>query len=177
MSSQQEMAARGGGRPDPERSWKSMGQTSGTVAAAGGGKKEDKPKPKAKTAGPATGTYTASYAKPKGKDKPKTEKETKPTSAKIAKPASAATTSSKPAARPKAAAKKPATPVSQSRTMWVKKGEMVGGKEVKKGYLAQYGKPEKRVTAPVKLVEATKRGKVGEMVEYKKGRYKKKSGK
>ena len=42
--------------------------------------------------------------------------------------------------------------VSQSRTMWVKKGDIVGGKKVQKGYLAQYGKPEKRVSANVRMV-------------------------
>ena len=42
--------------------------------------------------------------------------------------------------------------VSQSKTMWVKKGDVVGGKVVKKGYVAQYGKPEKKVSATVKLV-------------------------
>lgn len=42
--------------------------------------------------------------------------------------------------------------VSQSRTMWVKKGDVVGGKKVQKGYLAQYGKPEKRVSAKVRMV-------------------------
>lgn len=62
-------------------------------------------------------------------------------------------------------------PVSQSRTMWVKAGEVVGGKTVKKGYLAQYGKPEKRVTARVKIVTATESGKkAGEVYKYKAGR-------
>lgn len=62
-------------------------------------------------------------------------------------------------------------PVSQSRTMWVAKGTEVGGKTVKKGYLAQYGRPEKKVTARVKLVEGTSRGKTGDVVSYKQGRY------
>lgn len=70
-----------------------------------------------------------------------------------------------------------AKPVSQSRTMWVKKGTVVGGKAVKKGYVAQYGKPEKRVTAKIKLEEATRRGKVGDVAEYKRGRYKRTVGK
>lgn len=62
-------------------------------------------------------------------------------------------------------------PVSQSRTMWVKKGDIVGGKEVKKGYLAQYGRPEKRVTARVKIETATESGKkAGEVYRYKAGR-------
>ena len=61
--------------------------------------------------------------------------------------------------------KKPA--VSQSRTMWVKAGETVGGKVVKKGYLAQYGKPEKKVNARVEMVTGPKKGKA---VDYSKGR-------
>lgn len=65
-----------------------------------------------------------------------------------------------------------AKPVSQSRTEWVKKGTIVGGKKVKKGYVAQKGKPEKRVTAKVRLETATRRGKAGDVAEYKKGRYK-----
>lgn len=61
--------------------------------------------------------------------------------------------------------------VSQSRTMWVKKGEIVNGKKVEKGYLAQYGKPEKRVSARVKIVTDTKSGKkAGEVYRYKAGR-------
>lgn len=62
--------------------------------------------------------------------------------------------------------------VSQSNTMWVKKGTVVNGKKVKKGYVAQKGKPEKRVTNKIKLVVDTdKRGKAGETVQTKKGRY------
>lgn len=62
--------------------------------------------------------------------------------------------------------------VSQSNTMWVKKGTVVNGKKVKKGYVAQKGKPEKRVTNQIKLVVDTdKRGKAGETVQTKKGRY------
>lgn len=61
--------------------------------------------------------------------------------------------------------------VSQSRTMWVKKGDIVNGKKVEKGYLAQLGKPEKRVTAAVRMVTATKSGKkAGEVYRYKAGR-------
>ena len=68
------------------------------------------------------------------------------------------------------AKKKP--PVSQSRTMWVKKGTVVNGEAVKKGYVAQYGKPEKRVTNRVKLeVDTPKRGKKGDVVTLKAGRY------
>jgi hypothetical protein len=68
-----------------------------------------------------------------------------------------------------------AKPVSQSRTMWVKKGDVVNGEKVKKGYVAQYGKPEKRVTNRVKLVVDTpKRGKAGDVVRLKQGAYVKK---
>jgi len=116
--------------------------------------------------------------KPKEANKPTVNKDVKPISTKTTKPTNTSRNPSRPASQSKAPAKKKAAPaVSQSRTMWVKKGEMVNGKEVKKGYLAQYGKPEKRVTGPVKLVEATKRGKAGETVNYKKGRFKKKGGK
>jgi len=67
--------------------------------------------------------------------------------------------------------KKPVQTVSQSRTMWVKKGEMVGGQEVKKGYLAQYGRAEKKVSAKVKIVADTESGKkVGETWKYGQGR-------
>lgn len=66
--------------------------------------------------------------------------------------------------------------VSQSNTMWVKKGTVVNGKKVKKGYVAQKGKPEKRVTNKIKLVVDTdKRGKAGDTVQTKKGRYVKSS--
>ena len=62
--------------------------------------------------------------------------------------------------------------VSQSNTMWVKKGTVVNGKKVKKGYVAQKGKPGKRVTNKIKLVVDTdKRGKAGDTVQTKKGRY------
>ena len=61
--------------------------------------------------------------------------------------------------------------------MWVKKGEVVNGKTVSKGYVAQYGKPEKKVSARVKLSVDTKRGKAGSKVAYDKGRYVKKQNK
>jgi hypothetical protein len=62
--------------------------------------------------------------------------------------------------------------VSQSNTQWVKKGDIVNGKKVKKGYVAQKGKPEKRVTNKIRLVQDTaKRGKAGDVVQTKKGRY------
>ena len=60
--------------------------------------------------------------------------------------------------------------VSQSRTQWVAKGETVGGKVVKKGYLAQKGKPEKRVTANVKLVTETGTKRAGQTQNYSDGR-------
>lgn len=70
-----------------------------------------------------------------------------------------------------------AKPVSQSRTEWVKKGTVVDGKKVTKGYVAQKGRPEKRVTARVKLEQTTRRGKTGDVAVYKSGRYKKTVGK
>ena len=73
----------------------------------------------------------------------------------------------------KTPAKKAAT-VSQSSTEWVKKGDVVNGKTVTKGYVAQKGKPERKVTANVKLVVDTSRGKAGEKVSYNKGRATKK---
>lgn len=73
----------------------------------------------------------------------------------------------------KTPAKKAAT-VSQSNTEWVKKGDVVNGKTVTKGYVAQKGKPERKVTANVKLVVDTTRGKAGSKVSYTKGRATKK---
>ena len=73
----------------------------------------------------------------------------------------------------KTPAKKAAT-VSQSNTEWVKKGDVVNGKTVTKGYVAQKGKPERKVTANVKLVVDTSRGKAGSKVSYTKGRATKK---
>ena len=64
-----------------------------------------------------------------------------------------------------------AKPVSQSRTQWVKKGDIVNGKKVEKGYLAQKGKPAKKVTARVNIVTDTESGKkAGETYRYKTGR-------
>lgn len=60
--------------------------------------------------------------------------------------------------------------VSQSRTMWVKKGDIVNGKKVSKGYLAQYGKPAKKVTAKVELTRQTGKAAAGATVRYKGGR-------
>lgn len=62
--------------------------------------------------------------------------------------------------------------VSQSRTMWVKKGEVVNGKTVSKGYLAQYGKPAKKVTAKVQMETQTGGVAKGDVQEYSKGRRK-----
>jgi hypothetical protein len=77
---------------------------------------------------------------------------------------------SKPA-KVKVKDKKPTMTVSQSRTMWVKKGDVVGGQEVKKGYLAQYGRAEKKVSAKVNIVADTESGKrVGETWKYQTGR-------
>ena len=73
----------------------------------------------------------------------------------------------------KTPAKKAAT-VSQSNTEWVKKGDVVNGKTITKGYVAQKGKPERKVTANVKLVVDTARGKTGSKVSYNKGRATKK---
>ena len=53
--------------------------------------------------------------------------------------------------------------VSQSRTMWVPKGTIVNGKKVAKGYVAQYGKPGRKVSATVQLTGGGTR-------TYKKGR-------
>lgn len=69
-------------------------------------------------------------------------------------------------------------PVLQQNTEWVKKGQTVGGKVVTKGYLAQKGKPEKRVTARVKIQTATESGKkAGSTYAYKAGKTIKKVGK
>ena len=73
----------------------------------------------------------------------------------------------------KTPAKKAAT-VSQSNTEWVKKGDVVNGKTITKGYVAQKGKPERKVTANVKLGVDTARGKAGSKVSYNKGRATKK---
>lgn len=61
-------------------------------------------------------------------------------------------------------------PVSQSRTMWVKAGTVVNGKKVPKGYVAQLGKPEKKVTGSIKMVKKTGGVAAGKTQEYKAGR-------
>jgi hypothetical protein len=122
--------------------------------------------------------------RPTAKPKPKDTKDTKATPKPNPKPVTASTsktTSTTSTAKPKPtnltsgggraktpASKRPA--VSQSNTEWVKKGDTVGGKVVQKGYLAQKGKPEKKVTARVKLVTDTSKGKAGQKVSYTKGR-------
>lgn len=90
---------------------------------------------------------------------------TKPTATKPASGSSSSTSKTKA----KSPAKKMAT-VNQSNTEWVKKGDVVNGKTVTKGYVAQKGKPERKVTANVKLVVDTARGKAGSKVSYTKGK-------
>ena len=59
--------------------------------------------------------------------------------------------------------------VDQSRTEWVKKGTIVNGTAVTKGYVAQKGNPAKKVKADVKLAVDTKgRGKAGDVVSVNK---------
>ena len=62
--------------------------------------------------------------------------------------------------------------VSQSRTEWVPKGTMVNGKAVAKGYLAQKGKPAKKVTAKVQMETQTGGVARGDIQAYAKGRRK-----
>jgi hypothetical protein len=103
--------------------------------------------------------------------------ETTPTPTTTPQPIASTSSKSSSSSSSSSKANKPATKkpvVSQSKTMYVKKGDMVNGKEVKKGYVAQYGKPERKVTGVVKLVVDTTRGKAGSKVEVKKGRYNKK---
>lgn len=85
-----------------------------------------------------------------------------------------AKTSSTASSRSSAPAK-PSSPkktVDQSRTMWVKKGDKLSdGTVAKKGYLAQYGKDTKKVTANVKIQTDTASGKKkGETYSYNKGK-------
>lgn len=62
-------------------------------------------------------------------------------------------------------------PVDQSRTEWVPKGTVVNGKPVPKGYLAQKGRPDKKVTNAVRIQTDTTSGKkAGETYTYKQGR-------
>ena len=118
----------------------------------------------------STGKPTAAQiaAAKKTADKPAPATNPTPSKTPTAGKASTSSSTQKKTAAPKGKA------VSQSNTMWVKKGDTVGGKTVEKGYLAQYGKPEKKVTANVKLVVDTARGKAGSKVSYNKGKATKK---
>jgi hypothetical protein len=74
----------------------------------------------------------------------------------------------------KAQKPKASKPVLQQNTMWVKAADSKTGK----GYLAQRGKPEKRVTARVKIQADTESGKkAGSTYAYKSGKTVKKVGK
>jgi len=154
---------------DSERSWKSRtaksGAVSGAVAAA-------KSKPPAMT--PPGGPKPQTTADKRDRLNPAKPKPTPPKpDTKNPSGGGSSSSPSRGSAASKAPAKKAST-VSQSRTQWVKKGDVVGGKTVAKGYVAQYGKPEKKVTANVKLVTDTSRGKAGQKVSYTKGRATKK---
>lgn len=157
---------------DAERSWKSRSATSGTVSSAKA--KGTKPPASSASGSPrtgwtgATGSEIARQSKPallgaaygKGDGKAKPPSSSKPTSTAGRKTSGASA---------KGGGRKPS--VSQSRTMWVEKGAVVDGKTVKKGYLAQYGKPTKRVTANVRAVKGNAAGmKAGSVTRYKAGR-------
>jgi hypothetical protein len=156
-----------------EKSWKSRSAKSGTVSSGVASTKRKPPTIKP-PGGPKPQTTAdkrdrLSPAKPKTKPEPPKQDVKNP-------PRGGSSSSSSPSrgsSTSKAPAKKAPT-VSQSRTQWVKKGDVVGGKTVTKGYVAQYGKPEKKVTANVKLVTDTSRGKAGQKVSYTKGRATKK---
>ena len=129
--------------------------------------------PKNSTSKP-TAAQVANARNPGQKPAPTKPKPT-PTRPTATKPAPSGGSSSSSVAKKtaKTPAKKAAT-VSQSNTEWVKKGDVVNGKTVTKGYVAQKGKPERKVTANVKLVVDTTRGKAGSKVSYTKGRATKK---
>jgi hypothetical protein len=61
--------------------------------------------------------------------------------------------------------------ISQSDTMWVKKGDKLPDGSIAKRGVLWDTKSKKRVTGAVKLVQATKRGKAGETLSVKAGRY------
>jgi hypothetical protein len=61
--------------------------------------------------------------------------------------------------------------ISQSDTMWVKKGDKLPDGSIAKRGVLWDTKNKKRVTGAVKLVEGTKRGKAGETLSVKAGRY------
>jgi hypothetical protein len=158
-----------------ERHWKSRSAKSGTVSsgASAGKRKGPDPRglnPSATSDKKATSSTVSSAI---NSAKPKTPPPTPETKNPPRGGGSSSSSPSRGSAASKAPAKKAAT-VSQSRTQWVKKGDVVGGKTVAKGYVAQYGKPEKKVTANVKLVTDTSRGKAGQKVSYTKGRATKK---
>ena len=114
---------------------------------------------------------------PKQKAKPKDTGDSPSPKPKPATPSTAKSTGATVGGgKTKAPASKRPT-VSQSKTMWVKKGDVVNGKTVDKGYVAQLGKPERKVSAKVKLVVDTARGKAGSKVSYDKGRATKGKGK
>lgn len=60
--------------------------------------------------------------------------------------------------------------VDQSRTQWNPAVKNAAGKVIKKGYLSQYGRPEKRVTGKVKLVTETGGKRAGQTQKYSAGR-------
>jgi hypothetical protein len=158
-----------------ERSWKSRSAKSGTVSSGAAVGKRKGPDPRGlnpsatsdKKATSSTVSSAINSAKPKPPPPtPETKNPPRGGGSSSSSPSRGSSTSKAPA--------KKAPTVSQSRTQWVKKGDVVGGKTVTKGYVAQYGKPEKKVTANVKLVTDTTRGKAGQKVSYTKGRATKK---
>lgn len=116
----------------------------------------------------------ASAPKPAGRNLPvgTTGSGKKPSASGSPSPApSKASGSARSGAKPAASAK-PMKTVDQSRTEWVTKGtKLSDGTVVKKGYLAQKGKPEKKVTANVKIQTDTTSGKkAGQTYSYNKGK-------
>ncbi len=132
--------------------------------------------PKSSTSKP-TAAQVANARNPGQKPAPTKPTATKPTPTKptATKPASSSSSSTSKTTA-KSPAKKMGT-VNQSNTEWVKKGDVVNGKTITKGYVAQKGKPERKVTANVKLVVDTARGKAGSKVSYSKGQATKGKGK
>lgn len=158
---------------DAERSWKSRTAQSGTVVLAmrNAGGPSTSTKKSDRTATSGTVTSAMSSAKAKSPSRPPKDKTPSRPSSSTSSSSASSSSSRKPARKATAAGggRKPA--VSQSNTMWVKKGTMVNGVAVPKGYLAQYGKPEKRVTANVRAVKGNAAGmKAGSVTQYKGGR-------
>jgi hypothetical protein len=149
---------------DAERSWKSRGATSGTVSSATASR--------GRGTGYGASTITSQSKMPATKKpapKNPKPKESAPKSSAAAPSRSSAGAASSRNPSQAGGGRKPS--VSQSKTMWVAKGTMVNGETVKKGYLAQYGKPEKRVTANVRAVKGNAAGmKAGSVTQYKGGR-------